>query len=163
MAGEHRNQVVPAMSARARRDRAGRDRRHGNGPPRLAVELRSSRHRGGRESTRRCSRPLEIDRPGNSRLHSAAPAGAYLAGVNGARNVSCFRPGVGAGSADYRRSPSAAALWSGEVTELRSARIPVLVYTVNDTRPSGLAEHLAVIGVDGLFTDDPAGMKILFA
>ncbi len=31
----------------------------------------------------------------------------------------------------------------------------MLVYTVNDSRPGGLADHLAELGVDALFTDDP--------
>lgn len=40
--------------------------------------------------------------------------------------------------------------------------IPVLVYTVNDTRRGGVAEHLAELGVAGVFTDDPAAMSQLF-
>ena len=41
---------------------------------------------------------------------------------------------------------------------LKSLGMPILVYTVNDHGPGSLAEHLAEIGVDGLFTDDPQGM-----
>jgi glycerophosphoryl diester phosphodiesterase len=33
--------------------------------------------------------------------------------------------------------------------------VPVLVYTVNDARPDGLAVHLAEAGVAALFSDDP--------
>ena len=89
--------------------------------------------------------------------------GAYLAGVNRAQTFHVSAPGTRRRVGRLPTLSFCRGAWSGEVAELRSARIPVLVYTVNDTRPSGLAEHLAVIGVDGLFTDDPAGMKILFA
>ena len=36
--------------------------------------------------------------------------------------------------------------------------VPVLVYTINDARPRGLAGRLAEAGVAGLFTDDPASL-----
>ncbi len=39
-----------------------------------------------------------------------------------------------------------------------SAGVPVLVYTVNDAGPGGLAGRLADEGVAGLFTDDPASL-----
>ena len=70
--------------------------------------------------------------------------------------------------------PSASALGlAGEVAEdgcdgdridtqtLQACRrrgIPVLVYTVNDTRARGAAQQLAWAGVEGVFTDDPVGM-----
>jgi glycerophosphoryl diester phosphodiesterase len=37
-------------------------------------------------------------------------------------------------------------------------RMPVLVYTVNDASPGGLAARLAEAGVAGLFTDDPEAL-----
>jgi hypothetical protein len=37
------------------------------------------------------------------------------------------------------------------------------VYTVNDTAPDGLAAHLAVAGVDALFSDNPGGLLALFS
>ena len=40
--------------------------------------------------------------------------------------------------------------------------VPVLVYTVNDAGPVGLAARLAEAGVVGLFTDDPASMAARF-
>jgi len=45
---------------------------------------------------------------------------------------------------------------------LRSREVPILVYTVNDHQPGGLADHLAELEVDGLFTDDPVGMRSHF-
>jgi glycerophosphoryl diester phosphodiesterase len=39
---------------------------------------------------------------------------------------------------------------------------PLLVYTVNDAEPEGLARRLSEAGVAGLFTDDPVGMADLF-
>ncbi len=38
--------------------------------------------------------------------------------------------------------------------------VPVLVFTVNDAGPLGLAERLAEQGVAGLFTDDPASLAL---
>jgi glycerophosphoryl diester phosphodiesterase len=65
---------------------------------------------------------------------------------------------LGAGSVAYRHHPASHSLHGEELRELAAAGIPVLVYTVNDHRPGGLAEHLAELGVAGIFTDDPAGM-----
>ncbi len=73
-------------------------------------------------------------------------------------SAQCF----GSGSIDYRHLGTAEALWSDDMAELKSREIPVLVYTVNDHQPGGLADHLAELGVAGLFTDDPAGMRALF-
>ena len=42
---------------------------------------------------------------------------------------------------------------------LNRSGIPVLVYSVNDFRPGGLADNLSAIGAAGLFTDDPDGMS----
>lgn len=49
----------------------------------------------------------------------------------------------------------AEAAWT-ELEATVRAGVPVLVYTVNDAAPGGLAERLATAGVAGLFTDDPA-------
>ena len=38
---------------------------------------------------------------------------------------------------------------------LLDRRHPILIYTVNDPRPGGLADHLAELGVSAIFTDDP--------
>ena len=40
--------------------------------------------------------------------------------------------------------------------------IPVMVYTVNDVTPGGLAERLAAWPVDGIFSDDPGGLRERF-
>jgi glycerophosphoryl diester phosphodiesterase len=85
--------------------------------------------------------------------------GAYLTGLVGAHTFHVSAQCLGADSNAYRRQRSAAALRGGDVAELKSHGIPILVYTVNDHSPGGLADHLAELGVDGLFTDDPAGMR----
>jgi glycerophosphoryl diester phosphodiesterase len=87
---------------------------------------------------------------------------AYLTEIVGAQTFHASAQSLGAGSVGYRRQPSPATLWSDEVAALKAAGIPILVYTVNDHRPGGLAEHLAEIEVDALFTDDPAAMKARF-
>jgi glycerophosphoryl diester phosphodiesterase len=48
------------------------------------------------------------------------------------------------------------------VTALKRRRIPLLVYTVNETGHGSASDQLAAIGVDGLFTDDPAGLAEYF-
>ena len=45
------------------------------------------------------------------------------------------------------------------IAELKSRTIPILVYTINDSSHGGLADQLAELGVDGLFTDDPLAMR----
>ncbi len=62
---------------------------------------------------------------------------------------------LGAASDAYRRRPSTSSLRRDILSELRSDDVPVLVYTVNDSRPGGLADHLIKAGVMGIFTDDP--------
>ncbi|HWE38490.1 MAG TPA: glycerophosphodiester phosphodiesterase family protein [Isosphaeraceae bacterium] len=58
--------------------------------------------------------------------------------------------------------PSAACLDDGGhgLDELRRAGVPVLVFTVNDSSPGGLADRLATAGVAGLFTDDPEALTV---
>jgi hypothetical protein len=46
-----------------------------------------------------------------------------------------------------------------DISALKDANMPVLVYTVNDHGPGSLAAHLGTIGVNGLFTDDPCGLS----
>ena len=69
---------------------------------------------------------------------------------------------LGAESDAYRRAPAAASLRIDDLRALAEADIPVLVYTVNDPRPDGLAAHLAQAGVRGVFSDDPGRIKALY-
>lgn len=87
----------------------------------------------------------------------------YLARTLGASTYHVSAESLGSESVPYRRDPSPHLLRGEDVSELRARGIPVLVYTVNDARPGGLAEHLAEIGVSALFTDDPEGLGSLFA
>jgi glycerophosphoryl diester phosphodiesterase len=66
---------------------------------------------------------------------------------------------LGSESVAYRRTRVARALRHDIVTILREREIPVLAYTVNHQAGGQLARDLAEIGVAGLFTDDPAGLK----
>jgi glycerophosphoryl diester phosphodiesterase len=70
---------------------------------------------------------------------------------------------LGSESIGYRREPAAKSLRGGAIAELKKERIPILAYTVNDHGPNSLAEHMAQLDVDGLFTDDPAGLDRYFA
>jgi len=87
---------------------------------------------------------------------------AYLTEIVAAQTFHASAQCFGSGSIGYRHLRTAEALWSDDMAELRSRGIPVLVYTVNDHQPGGLADHLAELGVAGLFTDDPVGMRALF-
>ena len=62
----------------------------------------------------------------------------------------------GRGSCDRRASER---LDRETLRALRDQGLSVLVYTVNDIRPGGVADQLARAGVDGLFTDNPRGMR----
>jgi glycerophosphoryl diester phosphodiesterase len=84
----------------------------------------------------------------------------YAALLVGAETVHLSAAVLGAKSIAYRRSQSARAL--ADLSDLKDSAMPVLVYTVNDHGPGSLAAHLAEIGVNGLFTDDPRGMKASF-
>ncbi len=86
---------------------------------------------------------------------------AYVTGTVGVDAYHVSARSLGSESVAYRHHPSLGSLRGEDVEELRSAGIPVLVYTVNDHGPGGLADHLASLGVAGLFTDDPAGMRML--
>ena len=87
---------------------------------------------------------------------------AYLAGTVEAQTYHVSASAIGSESIIYRQRPSAASLSAEGIEELKAAGIPILVYTVNDVRPGGLAEHLAELGISALFTDDPQGMRRLF-
>jgi glycerophosphoryl diester phosphodiesterase len=69
---------------------------------------------------------------------------------------------LGAGSDAYRSAPSPRTLRLDKLAALKAHDVPVLVYTVNQTSPDGLAAHLAAAGVDGIFSDDPSGLVQLF-
>ncbi len=68
---------------------------------------------------------------------------------------------LGSESVAYRRAGTAASLRHDIVAALEGRGIPTLVYTVNHQVGGNLARHLAEIGVAGLFTDDPKGLKSL--
>jgi glycerophosphoryl diester phosphodiesterase len=87
---------------------------------------------------------------------------AYAADNIGADTVHVSTEVIGSDTVRYRRERSSAALRREVVTSLRERGIPVLVYTVNHQAGGNLAGHLAGIGVDGLFTDDPTGMRCRF-
>ncbi len=69
---------------------------------------------------------------------------------------------LGAASAVYLRAPSPHTLRQDELAALTALGIPVLVFTVNDAAPDGLAAHLAAAGVDGIFSDFPGDLAALF-
>jgi hypothetical protein len=82
----------------------------------------------------------------------------YATEIVGCSTVHLSAESLGAASVGYRRSPGVGALRASEVRALTGRRVPVLVYTVNDHGPSGLANHLWQMGVAGFFTDDPRGL-----
>jgi glycerophosphoryl diester phosphodiesterase len=62
---------------------------------------------------------------------------------------------IGAGSVAYRRHPDRSTLRIEDFEEARAWGVAVSVFTVNDYRPRGLADHLRQAGVFGVFTDFP--------
>ena len=84
---------------------------------------------------------------------------AYATGLVGADTVHVSTEVLGTDAVSYRRQRSALTLRHELVTDLKQAGIPVLVYTVNHQAGGNLGRHLAEIGVDGVFTDDPRGLK----
>jgi len=86
----------------------------------------------------------------------------YVSDLAGADAVHVSTEVLGSGTVAYRRERSWRMLRTDVVEDLKSRGIPILAYTVNDHGPASLAEHLAEIGVAGLFTDDPQGMKRSF-
>jgi glycerophosphoryl diester phosphodiesterase len=87
---------------------------------------------------------------------------AYLTEIVCVQTFHASAECLGSESVGYRRRRTAEALWSDSIAELRSRDIPILVYTVNDVQPGGLADHFAELGVSGLFTDNPIGMRSHF-
>jgi glycerophosphoryl diester phosphodiesterase len=83
----------------------------------------------------------------------------YATELVGADTVHVAAAVLGSESIAYRRHPAAQSLQTDLVDELKKRAIPLLVYTVNSHGPESLAEHMAAIGVDGLFTDDPQGLN----
>jgi glycerophosphoryl diester phosphodiesterase len=77
----------------------------------------------------------------------------------GADTVHLSSEVLGADAVSYRRQCSARALRHDIVADLKQSGIPVLVYTVNHQAGGNLVRHLAEIGVDGVFTDDPSGLS----
>jgi glycerophosphoryl diester phosphodiesterase len=84
---------------------------------------------------------------------------AYVCEWVGAQVYHPSAEAVGAGSAAYCQSPSPQTLRQEDLRDLAEIGVWVLVFTVNDHRPGGLAEHLLAAGVTGLFTDDPGGAR----
>jgi glycerophosphoryl diester phosphodiesterase len=84
----------------------------------------------------------------------------YAVELVGAQTVHLSAAVVGSRGIAYRRKRSAQSL--ADLSLLKDAAIPVLVYTVNEHGPGSLAEDLAEIGASGLFTDDPGGMMQSF-
>jgi glycerophosphoryl diester phosphodiesterase len=86
----------------------------------------------------------------------------YAGGLVGADTVHVSTEVLGSDSVAYRRDGSARSLRHDVIAVLKEKGIPVLVYTVNHQASGTLARHLAEIEVDGLFTDDPRGLKDRF-
>jgi glycerophosphoryl diester phosphodiesterase len=87
----------------------------------------------------------------------------YATTIVGADTVHVSAQALGSESVRYRREPAARSLRGKEASPRKDQRIPMLVYTVNSHGPDSLSEHMVQLGVDGLFTDDPAGLAHYFA
>jgi glycerophosphoryl diester phosphodiesterase len=83
----------------------------------------------------------------------------YAVDLIGADTVHVSTEVLGSESVEYRRIGEARSLRRDIVAALDERGIPVLVYTVNHRACGDLARHLAEIGVAGLFTDDPRGLR----
>lgn len=83
--------------------------------------------------------------------------GAYTSQLVGAQACHLSANCLGAHSTAYRKSASVGALWKDVVEDLQAARVPLLVWTVNEHGPGSLTDHLTQIGAQGIITDDPAG------
>jgi glycerophosphoryl diester phosphodiesterase len=84
--------------------------------------------------------------------------GAYTSQLLGAQTCHLAADGLGAHSNAYRKSSSVGALWKDVIDDLRASRVPLLVWTVNQTGPGSLSDHFRQLGVEGIITDDPAGV-----
>jgi glycerophosphoryl diester phosphodiesterase len=83
----------------------------------------------------------------------------YAIEVVGADTVHVSAEILGSESVAYRRTRAASALRHDIVATLRDRDVPLLAYTVNHQAGGQLARHLDEIGVAGLFTDDPGGLR----
>lgn len=83
----------------------------------------------------------------------------YVREVVGADCYHVSALALGAGSHVYRCDPGPQRLAAAELERLNAAGIPAIAYTLNDTRPDGLAVHLACAGVSGFFTDRPRDLR----
>ena len=152
----------PESPAGPDRGRPRCDRPDRDGEPGVALELRSPRAGPDPEAALPADQELLAIPRGVLASTPLSRPHEYLAGIVGAQTYHVSASSLGAESIAYRRRPSAERLQAEGLAELKAAGIPILVYTVNDVRPGGLAEHLAELGVDALFTDDPRGMRALF-
>ena len=82
----------------------------------------------------------------------------YALEIVGADTVHFSTEVLGSETVAYRSRRSPQSLETGLVATLSHRGVPTLVYTVNDHGLGSLAEHLAAIGVAGLFTDNPGGL-----
>jgi len=82
----------------------------------------------------------------------------YATRLVGAETVHVSTEVIGAETISYRQRALAQALNLDLIDELRKSDIPLLVYTVNEHGPGSLARHLAELGINGIFTDDPTGL-----
>ena len=87
---------------------------------------------------------------------------ADYAALLGADTVHLSAEVLGSESIAYRRQPAARTLRTDMVAELAEWPVPLLVYTVNVHGEDSLSEHLAALGVNALFTDDPVGLERYF-
>jgi glycerophosphoryl diester phosphodiesterase len=87
----------------------------------------------------------------------------YATEFVGADTVHVSSEVLGSESIHYRREPTGRSLRADLIAELKKRRIPLLVYTVNDHGRESLAEHIAQIGIEGLFSDDPDGIVRYFS
>lgn len=83
----------------------------------------------------------------------------YATELVGADTVHVSTEVIGSESVAYRRTRDPSSLRCQLVAALRDRGVPLLVYTVNHPASGLLARHLARIGVAGLFSDDPGGLK----
>jgi glycerophosphoryl diester phosphodiesterase len=86
----------------------------------------------------------------------------YVRRLVGADAYHASARALGADADASRRTRSLGALRIGDLSALRAAGVPVLVFTVNDAARGGLAARLVEAGVSGLFTDDPARLRHAF-
>jgi glycerophosphoryl diester phosphodiesterase len=82
----------------------------------------------------------------------------YCTKLVGAETVHVSTKVIGAESALYHDRTQAQSLRLDLIQELQECGIPLLVYTVNEHGPGSLARHLAELGINGVFTDNPGAL-----